>query len=232
MNQIYSIEQTKGLNKFVTRTYLWMLCGLLVSCASAYFLLTTPRFLITIISNRLVYFGIFIAQLFLAYALRIDERKLENAVAYMIKFALYAMLTGVTFALVALVYAKESIVGALISTAGLFGFLSFYGLTTQKDLTKIGNMLYPALLGMIVISLINVFLLKSSAMELILSVVTMVIFVGITAYDAQKMKEFYFYFEHRTNVQTSLSIAFALQLYLDFINLFLSVLRIFGKGRD
>lgn len=232
MENIYSVEQIKGLNKFVTKTYLWMIYGLLMSCASAYILLSTPSLLYPILTNRLFYFGIIIAQLVLAVSLRIDSRKMENAMSYIVKFTLYTVLTGVTFSVIALVYARESIVGAFISTAGLFGFLCLYGFTTKRDLTKLGTILFPALIGIIAISFINLIFLHSSTTELFLAVATMIVFVGITAYDAQKMKAFYFYFESDQNKQTSLSIAFALTLYLDFINLFLSLLRIFGRGRD
>lgn len=222
----------QGMNRFLTKTYGWMVIGLLLSSLSAYVLISTRVLLRAVLSNQLIYWGLIIAQLVLAYTMRIDERKLENTMSYMVKFVAYTLLTGVTFATVSLVYAQATIVQAFVSTAGLFGLLTAFAFTTKRDLSKIGTMASFALIGIIIVSLLNVFIFKSNVMELILAIVTMVVFVGLTMWDTQRMMHAYRYYENRPSTHGALSIALALKLYLDFINLFLSILRIFGRGRD
>lgn len=229
---IETVSQEKGFNRFLTKTYGWMILGLLLSSLSAYVLLETRVLLVTILRNSLLYWGIILGQLALAYTMRVDERKLENTVSYMLKFVAYTLLTGITFAVVSLVYARATIVQAFVSTAGLFGLLTLFGLTTKRDLSKIGNMAGFALIGIIIVSLLNVFIFKSTVTELILAILTMIVFVGLTMWDTQRMVHAYRYYENRPSTHGALSIALALQLYLDFINLFLSILRIFGRGRD
>ncbi|MBF0779711.1 MULTISPECIES: Bax inhibitor-1/YccA family protein [unclassified Granulicatella] len=231
-NTVYSVEQQRGINRFIAKSFSWMIGGLLISALSAYILLNTRELLYMIVSNRLAYFGLIIAQLVLAYGLRIDPAKLENTGSYMFKFILYSMLTGVTFSVVALVYTSQSIIQAFVSTAALFAILCLYGYSTSKDLTKLGHFLFPVLIGVIVVSVLNILFFRSSGMGLVLSILTMIIFIGLTMYDMQKIKSIYLYFEGVPSVHTSLSIGCALELYLDFINLFLSVLRIFGRTRD
>lgn len=229
-NYISSLEQQKGINRFIAKSLSWMIGGLLISALSAFILLNNPQILKIVVVNRIFHFGIIGAQIFLAVSLRINPAKLENAGSYIFKFVLYSMLTGITFAIVSLIYAQESIVKAFISAAALFAILCIYGYTTKRDLTKLGNFLLPVLMGVLVVTLLNVFFFKSNGLELALSVLTMVIFIGLTMYDMQKIKSIYLYFEHAPSTHTSLSIGCALELYLDFINLFLSILRIFGRS--
>lgn len=228
-SNIYSLEQQKGINRFIAKSMSWMIGGLLISALSAFILLNSPQ-LLRLFANRLAYFGLFIVQIFLAVSLRINPAKLENAGSYIFKFVLYSMLTGVTFAMVSLVYSRDAIVKAFISTAALFAILCIYGYTTSRDLTKLGNFLFPILLGVVVVSVLNVFFFQSKGLDFALSILTMIIFIGITMYDMQKIKSIYLYFENSPSTHTSLSIGCALELYLDFINLFLSILRIFGRS--
>lgn len=230
-NVILTNDEQKALNQFVAKSFMWMIVGLLVSAASAFYLLQTPQ-LLKIGLTQFGMLGIVIVQAVLAYQLRIDVEKLTNRTMYMVKFIAYALLTGYTFAIVSLVYASASIVQAFITTAGLFGILALYGYTTKRDLTKIGTMMIPALLGSVVVMLLNALFFRSEGMSFVLSIVMIVIFVGLTMYDMQKLKSYYLYFSHQPQTHTSLSIACALELYLDFINLFLSILRIFGKRKD
>lgn len=231
MNETLSVTRQQGLNRFLAKSLLWMMVGLLVSTASAYVLLRMPYVLYTILNNRLLYFGLFIVQLFLAYSLRVDPSRLEQSASYITKFMLYSTLTGFTFAVVSLVYLETSIVQAFISTAALFAMLSIFGYTTKKDLTRMGTFLLTTLLGVIIISIVN-FFFYSSLLSFILSTVTLVIFSGLTMYDMQKLKALYLFFENSPTLHTSLSIACALELYLDFINIFLSILRLFGRTKD
>ncbi|MBS4761313.1 Bax inhibitor-1/YccA family protein [Carnobacteriaceae bacterium zg-ZUI252] len=229
-NTIYSAEQ-QNLNRFISKTFMWMIAGLLISAVSAFFVINNPVILRFVYGSRFGVFALMIVQMILAYTLRPNPEKMENSSAYIAKFTAYSFLTGITFAVIALVYTTTSIVQAFVTTAALFAILAIYGYTTKRDLTKLGNILLPALLGLIVLSVINMFI-GSTGMSFVLTVVTVVIFVGLTMYDMQKIKVYYLYFEHATHLHASLAISCALELYLDFINLFLSVLRLFGTRRD
>jgi uncharacterized protein len=142
-------------------------------------------------------------------------------------FWIYAALMGVTFASIGLVYTHASIARVFLISAVAFGSLSLYGYTTKRDLTGMGSFLFMGLIGLIVASLVNMFF-ASSAMSFALSIIGVLVFTGFTAYDSQKIKEMYF--EGDTHqVMTAKAINGALRLYLDFVNLFLSLLRLFGS---
>ena len=142
-------------------------------------------------------------------------------------FWIYAALVGVSFAALGLVYTHGSIARVFLITAGTFGAMSLYGYTTKRDLTSMGSFLFMGLIGIIIASLVNLFF-ASSAMAWVISVLGVVIFTGLTAYDTQKIKEMYFEADEVAVVGRK-AIMGALSLYLDFINLFLSLLRIFGN---
>ncbi|NEW63134.1 hypothetical protein GMA11_06960 [Granulicatella sp. zg-ZJ] len=229
---IYSVEQEKGLNRFVARTFLWMMIGLAISTLSAYMLLKTKVLFYHIVSNSFFYYGIFMIEIMLAYSLRINLEKIENKISYIVKFIVYSILTGVTFAVVGALYEPMSIVYALVSTIPLFAMLAIYGYTTNRDLTKIGTIARPIMIGLIISILMNGLLFKSNFIELMISIVVLLTFSGLTAYDMQKIKAVYLYFENQPHVHNSLIVSCALELYLDFINMFISVLNIFGKLKD
>lgn len=226
---IYSQETQQGINRFIAKSFLWMIVGLLISAGSAYFILHNPYLLRMVYGNSFGPFVLMIGQLFLAYTLRPNPEKMENSVSYIAKFSLYSLFTGFTFAVLSLIYTRTSIVQAFLTTSALFAILAIYGYTTKRDLTKLGNLLMPALLGVIILSVLNSLLFRSVGLSLVMTIVTLVIFVGLTMYDMQKIKAYYLYFESATHMHTSLSISCALELYLDFINLFISILRLFGS---
>lgn len=225
----YSQETQQGINRFIAKSFLWMIIGLLISAGSAFFILKNPSLLRLVYGNSFGPWVLMLGQLFLAYTLRPNPEKMENSVSYISKFSLYSLFTGFTFAVLSLVYTRTSIVQAFLTTAALFGILTIYGYTTKRDLTKLGSILMPALLGVFVLSLLNAFLFRSSGMEFALQIGIMIIFIGLTMYDMQKIKAYYLYFENATHLHTSLAISCALELYLDFINLFISILRLFGS---
>ena len=149
-----------------------------------------------------------------------------------IVFLAYSLLSGVTLAPIFLVYTAASIGTTFLVTAGTFGVMATYGIVTKTDLTRIGNILMMALIGLIIASVVNMFL-GSSMMDLIISAVGVLIFTGLTAYDAQKIKDMSVQFQgHDADVQTKVAVIGALSLYLDFINLFLMLLRFLGDRRD
>jgi uncharacterized protein len=145
-------------------------------------------------------------------------------------FWIYAALMGVTFSSLGLVYTHGSIARVFLITAAAFGSLSLYGYTTKRDLTGMGSFLFMGLMGLIIASLVNLFF-HSSAMNFAISIIGVLVFTGFTAYDSQKIKEMYFEGDS-VQAMTAKAINGALRLYLDFINLFLSLLRIFGSSRN
>lgn len=225
----YSQETQQGINRFITKSFGWMVIGLLISASSAFFIVNNPFLLRMVYGNSFGPWVLMIGQVFLAYTLRPNPEKMENSTSYIVKFSLYSLFTGFTFAILSLIYTSTSIVQAFVTTAALFGILTIYGYTTKRDLTKLGNILMPALLGVIVLSVLNALIFRSSGMSFVMTIITLVIFIGLTMYDMQKIKSYYLYFEHATHLHTSLSISCALELYLDFINLFISILRLFGS---
>jgi FtsH-binding integral membrane protein len=146
-------------------------------------------------------------------------------------FLVYAVIMGMSLSFIFLAYTMGSIVGVFFSSAAMFGVMALMGYTTNTDLTKMGSILMMALIGIIIASLINMFL-KSDGMSYIISIVSVIIFTGLTAYDVQKLKNIGAGLEYGTEATAKLSIIGALTLYLDFINLFLALLRLFGNRRD
>ena len=148
-------------------------------------------------------------------------------------FILYSVVNGATMASIFIIYTATSIASVFLITAGTFAVMSLVGYTTKTDLTSLGKMLLFALIGVIIASLVNTFLIKSTGFELIVSCVCVLIFVGLTAYDAQKIKQMLLMAPDASAQMQKLALLGALSLYLDFINLFLALLRIFGgKNSD
>ena len=145
-------------------------------------------------------------------------------------FLLYAGLTGITFSTLFVVYTAASITATFMVTAGTFGAMSIYGYTTKKDLTSWGSFLFMGLIGIIIASVVNIFM-ESQMMHMIITYAGVLIFVGLTAYDTQKIKEMNIIGNEGTDEDTKEAIRGALTLYLDFINLFLMLLRLMGDRR-
>jgi FtsH-binding integral membrane protein len=183
-----------------------------------------------VFANRITFFGLIIVQLALVFFLSGMVHRLSGAVATGL-FMLYSALTGLTMASIFLVYTYSSIASTFFVTAGMFGAMSFYGYTTKRDLSRLGSLLFMALIGILLASLVN-FWLKSPALMWAITYIGVVVFVGLTAYDTQKLKNIGEQIDARdTENLRRYSIMGALTLYLDFINLFLMLLRIFGNRR-
>ena len=155
--------------------------------------------------------------------------KKNNAVLAGILYTVYSFLTGMTFSVIILAYTGTSIAATFFVTAGMFGAMAIIGLTTDKDLTGVGSMCLMGLIGIILASLVNLVFLRNSMFDLVISIIGVVIFVGLTAYDTQKIKQMAMY--STVESENSLALFGAFQLYLDFINLFLKLLRIMGKRK-
>ncbi|MEJ4043224.1 Bax inhibitor-1/YccA family protein [Erwinia sp. SLM-02] len=219
-----------GLSTYMAQVYGWMTCGLLLTAFISWYAANTPAVMQLVFANRITFFGLIIVQLGLVMVLSMMVHKLSGAVATGI-FMLYSALTGLTMASIFLVYTYSSIASTFVVTAGMFGAMSLWGYTTKRDLSGMGSMLFMALIGIVLASLVNLWL-KSTALMWAVTYIGVVVFVGLTAYDTQKLKNIgeSINVEDKENLRRY-SIMGALTLYLDFINLFLMLLRIFGNRR-
>ncbi|MGN0238295.1 MAG: Bax inhibitor-1/YccA family protein [Lepagella sp.] len=216
-------------NAVMKRVYLRMTIGLLVSAFVALGVASSPTLLNILLGNSFVYWGMFIAMFIMAFTIPAAMNKLSNG-AMIGLFVLFAALMGASLSSIFLVYSLGSITSTFFITAGTFGAMSAYGYFTKTDLTKFGSFLFMALIGLIIASVVNIFL-KSSGLMWIVSFVGVLIFVGLTAYDTQSVKKL-----AAANLDPALTDKLAtigaLNLYLDFINLFLYLLRFIGASRD
>lgn len=214
-------------NTLVRSVYIWMCTALLLTGATASLVAGSPRLLEIIFSNSFFFWGLLIAQLGLVWAIsaKVNSFSLPTLSGL---FMLYSVLTGVTFSVYFLVFTKESIASTFFITAGTFATMSVYGFLTKSDLTKLGNLCLMALIGIIIASVVNIFL-KSEMMYWIVTYIGVLVFIGLIAYDTQKIKALA---NAQDNEHTQkLAICGALSLYLDFINLFIMLLRIFGQRK-
>jgi uncharacterized protein len=217
------------LQGFLTRVFAWMFAGLAVTAASALVIGANQSLLRTVTSNGALLIGIFVVQLALVVTLSALINRLSVPVAVLL-FLLYAALNGVIFAFVFELYTRESIFTAFLITAGMFGAVAVWGYTTKRDLSRLGTVLFMALIGLILATIVNVFV-GGSTLYWITTYAGVVIFAGLTAYDMQKLKAYAGAGEGGEDQEQRRAIQGALALYLDFINLFLYLLRIFGRRR-
>jgi hypothetical protein len=219
-------------NTLLKNVYLWMSAGLALTGAVAYFTANSPSLLNIIYGGRFNFWILIIAEFALVWYLssRIFTMTPQAAT---LSFAAYSVLNGLTLSVIFLAYTGATISGAFFVTAATFAATSFYGLTTKRNLSGLGHYMMMALIGIIIASLVNMFL-KSSALYWLVSYAGVAVFIGLTAYDTQVIKGWNK--NMGENIAEAdfmrLSILGALKLYLDFINLFLFILRIFGRGRD
>ncbi|NUU65155.1 Bax inhibitor-1/YccA family protein [Enterobacteriaceae bacterium BIT-l23] len=224
------VQQGSRLQTYMAQVYGWMTCGLLLTGFVAWYAANTPELMMYIFSGKFIFFGLIIAQLALVFVLSGLVHKLSPGVATGL-FMLYSALTGLTFSSIFLVYTYSSIASTFVVTGGMFGAMSLYGYTTQRDLSKWGSLLFMGLIGLILASLVNLWL-KSTPLMWAITYIGVLIFVGLTAYDTQKLKNLGEQIDTQDKAQMRrYSILGALTLYLDFINLFLMLLRIFGNRR-
>lgn len=219
-----------GLQTFMAQVYGWMTVGLLLTAFVAFYVASSEALLSMIFSSKVVFFGLIIAQLGLVFVLSGMVHKMSGAVATSL-FMLYSALTGVTISSVLIIYTASSVASTFFICAAMFGALSVYGYTTKRSLTGMGSFLFMGLIGIIIASIVNIFM-QSSMMSMVISYAGVLIFAGLTAYDTQKLKDMgnEINQEDKENMRRY-SIMGALTLYLDFINLFLMLLRILGDRR-
>jgi len=215
--------------RFMVRVYNWMTAGLATTGFLAFYVSNSETMMNIIHGNPIVPIVLIVAQLGLVVYLSGWIEKMSASQATGI-FMLYAGLTGLTFSFIFIAYTTASITSTFFVTAGTFAAMSIYGYTTKKDLTSWGSFLFMGLIGIIIASLVNMFL-QNEAMHWIITYAGVLIFIGLTAYDTQKIKEMNILGNEGTDEDTKEAISGALRLYLDFINLFLMLLRIMGDRR-
>jgi len=212
--------------RFMAAVYRWMTLGLLVTAGVAFFVASSPAALQVVFGNRMVFWGLIIAQFGIVIALSAAVNKLSAAAAGAL-FLGYSGLTGITMSAILLVYTGTSVASAFAVTAGTFLAMSVYGTVTKRDLTSWSTFLFMGLIGVVIASLVNVFT-KSSMVSWVISAAAVVVFTGLTAYDTQRLRRM----AAAGAGVAALPVNGALALYLDFINLFLSLLNLFGGRRD
>jgi len=226
MNRQDTMQAKTGLNTFFAKIYGFLALGIGISALVTFLLFNVfTGFFATILSST----GLFLSLCVLEFVLVIylGAKAQKNPSLAIAGFVLYAVVNGITLSAL-LLYTQTSIFGAFLSAAATFGAMALVGIFTKKDLSRLGHAAYSALIGIIIAMLLNVFLLHSSAVELFISLLTVIVFSGITAYDNQNISRVYAQADGQ--VGTGVAVFFALQLYLDLINLFLAFLKIFGKN--
>ena len=212
------------------KVYVWMALALVITGLTAYGVATSPGILMAIMGNKALMWGMIIAEFAIVIGVTGAINRLSLSTATLL-FVLYSVINGAMLSSIFLLFTMSSIATVFFSTALTFGAMAFIGYTTKKDLTSMGRMLLMGLIGIIIASIVNIFV-GSSALQMIVSYVGVVIFVGLTAYDSQKIKQMLMQAGTADEATQKLALLGALTLYLDFINLFLYLLRIFGDRRD
>jgi FtsH-binding integral membrane protein len=221
------VRDEEVLAAFLRGVYGWMCGGLAITAVTAWLVASSPAIATAIISNRLLFWVLAIAQLGIVFTLsaRVDRMASGTASAL---FIVYSALTGVTLSFVLLLYTGESVATTFLVAGGMFGALALYGTLTKRNLSGFGTFLFMGVVGLMLASLVGMFW-HNDGLQFMISFVGVLVFAGLTVYDAQRLKELAF----ATNVGTTAStIVGALALYLDFINLFLFLLRFMGNRRD
>lgn len=212
------------------KVFVWMTLALAITGLTAYGVATSPAILSLIFSSNVTVFGLIIAEFALVFAISGAINRLSLSTATLL-FILYSVINGATLSSIFFAFSVATIGKVFFITAGTFGAMALVGYTTKTDLTSMGKLLFMALLGIIIASVVNMFV-ASSGLDLILSYVGVLVFVGLTAYDTQKIKQMCQAAPDAGESAQKLALIGALSLYLDFINLFLYLLRIFGNNRD
>lgn len=219
------------VNQFIRSVYNWMAAGLALTGVVALYTASSETLIRLIFSNQLLFFGLIIGELALVFYLSSRIQKIQASTATGL-FMLYSALNGLTLSFVFLIYTSSSVASVFFICAATFGACSVYGMVTKRDLTSMGGFMTMGLIGIVIASVVNMFI-QSSGMSMIISYIGVIVFVGLTAYDTQKLKMMAL--SQPAGLEAGVvrkgTILGALTLYLDFINLFLMLLRIFGDRR-
>lgn len=223
-----SMTMAQSVTKVMRGVYLRMCAALVVTALTALLVAADGSLVYMMATNRILFWGLIIAEFGIVFALSGALHKMSAGVASLLFYA-YAVLNGIVFSMLFYVFDIASLAQTFFITAGVFGAMTVYGYFTKSDLSKIGSILVMALFGLIICIIVNIFL-KSSGLDWIISFAGVAIFIGLTAWDTQKIKQMIAY-DGGVNTGKIATLG-ALSLYLDFINLFLYLLRFFGGSRD
>ena len=228
--EVITSSRSEVTNAFMRGVYVWMALGLAVTAVLAYATLYVPALRNFVYSSRYVFYGLLIGELALVWILSANIHKFSSFTATTM-FLAYSALNGMTLSVVMIVYTSQSVYTAFLTAAGMFGAMSVYGLVTKRDLTGMGSFLMMGLFGIIIAMIVNIFV-GSDVLNLGISIIGVLIFMGLTAFDTQAIRNM----GETAPMDDALairrgSIIGALKLYLDFINMFLFLLRIFGDRR-
>ncbi len=210
---------------FMWKVYGWMAIGLAITATVAYVVAGSPDVLRAVVQNQAIFFALIVAELGLVFFISARATALAPTTASGL-FALYSALNGVTLSVILVAYTGESITTTFVVTAGMFGALAFYGVTTKRSLAGVGQFVFMGLIGLILASIVGMFW-HNDALQFLISVVGVIVFTGLTAWDAQRLRQMALALP--SGETGGYAIVGALSLYLDFINLFLILLRFTGR---
>lgn len=225
----YYGREERALSGAFTKVFIWMFIGLLVTGVTALITVNTPALLATILTNNFFFGGLLIAELVLVILLSARLTKMSKSAA-IVSFLLYAVVNGLTMSTIFLVYTLSSIASVFFITAGMFAVMALYGYTTKSDLSKMGSILLMALFGLIIAGIVEIFWFNDM-FSFIVAAIGVVVFCGLTAYDIQRIKAMSSQITGEGDFETKFAIFGALMIYLDFINMFLKLLRLLGSRR-
>ena len=226
-NRERELSMSAAFPALMRKVYVWMTFALALTGFTAYGVATSPGIITALYSNSILLWGLVIAEFAIVFGVSAAINRLSLTTATLL-FVLYSVINGALFSSIFLVYTMSSIASVFFITAGTFGVMALVGYTTKKDLSSMGRILFMALIGIIIATIVNIFL-KSSGLETIVSYLGVLIFVGLTAYDTQKIKNMLLMAPDVSEASQKIALLGALNLYLDFINLFIYLLRIFGR---
>lgn len=234
---IYNLDEvtspsrsTVSFQALITKVYLWMTMALAITALTSLVVATNESVIYALLQNRALFWGCAIAELALVFILSARIMRMSFATAGVI-FGLYSILNGVTLSFLLLINTAESVASTFFITAATFGAMSLTGYVIKRDLGAVGRFLFMALIGLIIATIVNIFV-ASSALSWVITYAGVIIFCGLTAYDTQKMKVILQNSQHMGESNAhKIALLCSLTLYLDFINLFIYLLRIFGNRR-
>lgn len=229
-NRTVATHGAESVSGFLSKVFLWMAGGLAVTAAGSFWLFSQPDLFMAVVKNQWIFFGLVIAEVAMVLFLSARLMAISTGLATAL-FFVYSFLNGVTMAPIFVVYTGASVMTTFAVTAGTFFFFSLYGFTTKRDLTSMGGLMMMGLIGVILASLVNLFA-KSSTLDWIITFVAIAVFMGLIAWDTQKLKAMHAMGFNSPEMERKMTIIGALALYLDFVNLFIQLLRIFGKRRN
>lgn len=212
-------------NNFLSKVFGWMFVGLLVTFITGFVVAANETMLYNIFSSN-IYIWLFIAEIVIVIFLSARIRKMETMTA-IILYTLYSFITGLTFSVFFVIYELGSMILVFGLTGLLFGIFALYGKVTSRDLSKLSSIFIMGIFGILIVSIINMFI-GNTVVEIVACIVGLLLFLGLTAYDMQKLK----YYQATIPNENNAAIVGAFELYLDFINIFIKLMRLFGRRRD